>query len=504
MREPGKPPVYLLGNGAGMHDRIAGEAGAYETLEAGLADRRPLRIGVVRENAFTLDKVAAHAARLLGKSASVAPLVPSPPADLPRRFEKHLEDLRRALESHGIGIDLLDEELPAILDRAAALVPGVAETETLRLLGIVTRHVLVGPQWFVFEVENRCNEDCVYCNIHARGRNPAAADLSSRLPFETFKTQIDDLAQMGTDGVTVLANGEPTLHPRFIDMIENKKSKGLRVNFFTNGLLLGEKTARRIVDAGCDEMFCTISGGTKDGFLKLHPRQGPRDFDRLMDNLRFLHRYRREAGSAVPETFAVHVITHVNAHELVDMAGQAVDLGFDSLRPQMIRVDEHNFPLALTAADRERILSDLPAARKICAEGGVEMWAPFEAMVATASETPDNWTPDEFLRDGCPIGWSLGLAKSNGDLSLCCVVKPVGNLAEGSVRELWFGPEYHRFRLAALELDKNRDLPMRDGKPLFTKRCLRCDNHDINRRTFELLRKTGMIRFLKKAPGLTP
>ncbi|MCZ7586334.1 MAG: radical SAM protein [Deltaproteobacteria bacterium] len=501
MRVLEKDIVYLYGNGAMMHDRIARRAGSYAELEQALRGGRRFAVGVTRENCFALGPIASYAAVMAGCRANVPPLDPSPVTTLPKRFQMHLETLGRALDKIGVGVELLDAELPAILDHAASLVPRMTEAEVLRLLGVVTRQSLVGPHWFVFEVENRCNEDCIYCNIHAKGRRPGAEFLKGRLPFDVYKRQVDDLARMGTDGVTILANGEPTVHPNFIEMIEYAKAKGLRVNFFTNGLLLKPDIARRVVDAGCDEMFCTVSGATADVFLKLHPKQKPAEYDLLMNNLRYLHEYRRERGSTFPRTLAVHVMTRANAHELVPMAEQAAWLGFDSLRPQLIRVDEHNFPMALRPDDRERMMRDLPRCKEICAENGIELWPPFEAMVATAEETPDNWTPDEFLEDGCPIGWALGLAKANGDLSLCCVVKPLGNLSEGSIGELWHGEEYQRYRLAALELDQNKDLPMRDGRPLFTYRCLRCDNHDINRRTFAALRDSGMIRFYRGAPA---
>ncbi len=490
----------LFGNGAEMHDRIAGKNGDYGAVEAGVRAGRPLVIGVVRDNVFFLDKIAHYAAQLIGRSINALPLAPSPLSELPRRFEFHLSGLKKLLSSHGVLMRVMDKDLPEIFELAAKIAADVSEADALRLLGIVCRSALVGPHWFVFEVENSCNENCLYCNIHAPTRKPGKDFLKGRMPFDQYAAQVRMLARMGADGVTVLGNGEPTAHPDFLKMLLLPKTLGLRVNFFTNGLLLSPEMSKHIVDAGCDEMFCTVSGGSKEAYARLHPRQGSAGYDRLMKNLRFFFDYRKTKGHGLPSACAVHVVCAANARDLPAMARQAVELGFDELRPQLIRVDEHNEKLALTDEDLKIVTRDLPQVKDICKKGGVKLWDAFEPMATGARENPDNWTPDEFLGQGCIIGWLLGLAKCDGALSLCCVVKPVGHLRDGGIETLWSGPVYHRYRLAALELAQNKDMPLLDETPLFTQRCLRCDNHDINRRYFAMLRDTGMMRFYRKSP----
>jgi len=492
--------LVLFGNGAKMHDRIAGKPGDYATVEAGVRAGRQLVIGVVRDNAFFLDKIADYAAKLIGRSITALPLAPSPVSELPRRFEFHLDGLNKVLGAHGILMRVMDDDLREIIQSAARNAGDLPEADILRLLGIVCRTALVGPHWFVFEVENSCNENCLYCNIHSPERKPSKEFIQGRMPFAQYAAQVRELARMGVDGVTVLGNGEPTVHPDFLEMVLLPKKLGLRVNFFTNGLLLTQELSRRVVDAGCDEMFCTISGGSKKSYGILHPRQGEKGYDRVLENLRFLFQYRSKGEKGLPKASAVHVVCAANARELPAMAEQAVDLGFDAFRPQLIRVDEHNQKLALSDEDLSAIARDLPAVREICEKGGVELWEAFEPMVRSARDNPDNWTPDEFIEQGCIIGWLLGLAKCDGTLSLCCVVKPVGHLADGGIEKLWSGADYQRYRLAALDLKQNRDMPLLDGSPLFTERCRRCDNHDINRRYFSMLRESGMIRHYRQSP----
>ena len=192
----------------------------------------------------------------------------------------------------------------------------------------------------------------------------------------------------------------------------------------------------------------------------------------------------------------VNVICDPNAREILAMADLAADLGFDGLRPQLLRVDEFNRHIALDADDVAYLQETLPELEKRCRERGVQLWDSYAFQLGHAGDNPDEWSGDVFVDRGCFIGWGLGLAKANGDLSFCCTVKPVANLTEGPFGELWRGGLYHSARLAAKDLRRAGDLPMRDGQPLYTDYCHHCDNHDINRRLHEQLSRYDLWRFL--------
>jgi MoaA/NifB/PqqE/SkfB family radical SAM enzyme len=485
--------VTVLGHAPELHDRLVGRAGAFGELLRELPGADRATIAVRRANVFHLSAIASFVAEQRGLAVDFVALDPHPVGSIDRRFAEHWREVAKRVELCGVELRLDDRLLEPLLAHVAGEAARAREPDLLRLLGIVCDQALVGPHWFVFEIVNRCNARCLYCNIHAPARRPGAAFLDERMPYEFFARTIEDLARLGVDGVTILANGEPLLHPDFARMIVAARQLGLRVNFFTNGLLLDEAMAETIVAAGVDEMFCTISAATPATYAALHADADERDWNRLLANLRRLFA-RRRAGK--PEAWMVNVICGPNARELPAMVELAADLGFDGLRPQLLRVDEFNRGVALAPDDVAWLRAAQSQVDARCRARGLRLWAPYAFQLRHAGDDPSRWSGDVFWEKGCFIGFALGLAKANGDLSFCCDVKPVANLADGSFAELWSGGLYHQARLAAKDLGAAGGLLLRGGATLAGDACLHCDNHDINRRMHELMDRHGMWRFL--------
>ena len=488
--------VTLLGNGPELHDRLAGAAGSFAAAEAQLASADEVHIKLRRANAFHLTAIVQFACAARGRDHEIEPFDPHPATTLAQRFGDHLAHLRNLGRSAKVLIDLDDELLLPLFAHLSERATTENETDLLRLLGVLCDTALVGPDWFVFEVINRCNARCRYCNIHAPTRRPGPDFLDQQLDFALFAPTVDALAGMGANGVTILANGEPTLHPDFARMIRHARERGLRVNFFTNGLCLDEETARIIVETGADEMFCTLSAANAATYAALHAEVTAADWSRVLENLRRLFARRAAAGTGKPASWMVNVICRANAREIVDMANLAGALGFNGLRPQLLRVDEHNRDLSLSADEIAFLRENLPRLEKRCAELGLQLWDGFAFQLEHAGDRPDEWSGDTFVERGCFIGWALGLAKANGDLSFCCTVKPVANLADGPFAALWSSGLYQRARVAAKDLRRAGDLRLRDGSPLYTDYCRHCDNHDVNRRMHDLMDRYDLWRFL--------
>lgn len=488
--------VTLLGHEPELHDRLAGRAGSFAAVDRDLAGADEVLVELRRANAFAAGAIVSLACTRRGRETALPSLDPHPADTLAARFEEHLARLNRLAAPCGVRVEIGDPRLRPLLAHVSALANPATQPDLLRLLGIICDTVLVGPHWFVFEVINRCNARCRYCNIHAPGRRPGREFLAEQMPYETFARAVADLARLGTDGITILANGEPLLHPDFDRMIQLGKQQGLRVNFFTNGLLLDQARTRLVVDAGADEMFCTISAGTAATYAELHADVGEDDWRRLLENLRYFFAYRRAGVTGLPTASMVNVICGPNAHEIPAMIDLAADLGFDAFRPQLLRVDETNRDLALSTADLERLRALLPEYIDHARRRGIYLWDGFGFQLAQAGDRPDEWSGDLFVDNGCFIGWALGLAKSNGDLSFCCTVKPVASLADAPFAEAWSAGPYQQARLAAKNLRAAAGFTLADGSPLYNEACRHCDNHDINAGVYALLTRYDLWKFL--------
>ena len=492
-----KDRVIIYGNGARLHDHIAGVAGDFSKVLKSLENKEPVTIGVTRNNALVLDKVLTFVAENIGDQINVEPFFASPAKTIASRFQTYLTDLKRKATALKIELNLMDKRVFELFEKIESLSESVPETELLRLLGVVCETPVVGPHWFVFETINACNSDCWYCNIHSPTRNPAREFLSDRLPFSVFQSIMDDLGQMGIDGVTILANGEPLLHPDFARMLKTAKSKNVMVNFFTNGLLLDRVIAETAVTSQVDEAFVTISAATEKTYLALHSKQKAGDFQKVLDNFSYLRDLKQKQLAKLPKVTGVHVICSENVDETLDMADQAARLGFSKLRLALIRLDEHNKRFALTKDHIAALRMQLPKLQAFCEKNNIELWEGYRFQLEHADD-PENWSGDFFVENGCLIGWGLGLVKANADLSFCCVVKPVANLKSGKTfGEIWNSDYYQAARVLAKNNLPDSDFHFTDGSPLYSQACRHCDNHDINAMLHKRLTQTGLDDFLE-------
>ena len=114
-----------------------------------------------------------------------------------------------------------------------------------------------------------CNVGCLSCPVGRLNRgDPDAhaqweADGARRLfmPWEVFEKATQETGQHPGAFLRFHARGEPTLHPRFVDMIAYAKAAGVdTVQVFTNGVSMDDDLARRTLDAGLDVIEFSVHG----------------------------------------------------------------------------------------------------------------------------------------------------------------------------------------------------------------------------------------------------
>ena len=146
------------------------------------------------------------------------------------------------------------------------------------------------------EPTNDCNYACVMC---------PNKDLQDKgyMEFTLFQKIIDQV-KSSTFDINIVHRGESLLHPQIIEMITYAKSHDLYVRMHTNGSLLTEEMAVKILRAGLDQISFSFDGYDKETYEKI--RKGG-NFDQTFRNIiRFLE-IKKEKRSRTPKT-AVEVI----------------------------------------------------------------------------------------------------------------------------------------------------------------------------------------------------
>ena len=96
---------------------------------------------------------------------------------------------------------------------------------------------------FFIELTNICNFNCLYCPIDKMKRQRGMMDLS------LAKKIIDEIYDKKlSNWICLHLMGEPTLHPKFFDIIRYLNAKSLNISLVTNGNFIARNLAEGLKD----------------------------------------------------------------------------------------------------------------------------------------------------------------------------------------------------------------------------------------------------------------
>jgi radical SAM protein with 4Fe4S-binding SPASM domain len=258
------------------------------------------------------------------------------------------------------------------------------------------------PVEYIVETTAKCNLYCPMC------------------PRETFKQPKEDMTarvferlvgEAGTTGehMMLIGLGEPLLDPAIFERIEYCHRHGVYTLLSTNGTLLDEAASRRILATPLEHITLSMDGARAESYEFY--RKGAR-FERVRDNFLAFIRLKRELKARV-QVVVQMVRLERNADEVEEFLRywSAVP-GVDQVR---IKEDETNL------------------------------------MRPAAGHAPESWKwPCHYLWRG-PV-----YVKHNGDVYPCCQSyslggKPIGNIGETPLVQIWDGEEMQRMRRLHVE-----------------------------------------------------
>lgn len=289
-------------------------------------------------------------------------------------------------------------------------VPSVNRLYEKRMRFIMERNTL--PEIVLIENTNFCNANCVMCPHSKMRRGKGFMD------FELFKKIIDDCAAIGIKRVQLNATGEPLMDKNFVKEIAYAKKRGIpEVYFFTNGLLLTDNMASDIVNAKADICVISFDSYNKESYERI--RGIP--FDIVKDNiLNFLRKNKEQGGG-------IYVIMSTILIE-------------DNIK----EIKKHPFYREL------RHLAHKVALLK--AEGAHD-WAGSIDNLQLGKNKRD------VVRKPCRRLWSSFNILWDGRIALCDMdyegENILGDMKTQTIKEVWDGPAYRRYREIHLKRDYN-------------------------------------------------
>lgn len=139
-----------------------------------------------------------------------------------------------------------------------------------------------------------CNFDCVYCecgwNKDGRGDNrfPELSEIEQALEEKISKAASEG---MTVDSVTFSGNGEPTLHPKFPEVIDvtlrlrDRYFPDAKVSVLSNATMIGRKAVAEAL-MRVDNPILKIDASSDELVRKINKPVGSYSLDEIVDDLR--------------------------------------------------------------------------------------------------------------------------------------------------------------------------------------------------------------------------
>lgn len=270
------------------------------------------------------------------------------------------------------------------------------------------------------EPTTACNLRCPECPSGLRSFTRPTGMLEAG----TFRRVIDELAE-SLSYLTFYFQGEPFLHPHFLDMVKYASTKGIYTATSTNAHFLKEEQARQTVASGLDRIIISIDGTTQETYESY--RVGG-DLSKVIEGTRNILRYRNELKSRTPHVVFQFLVVKPNEHQIEDLHALAKTMGVDQVVLKTAQIYDY--------------------------ENGSDLMPDNEKFSRYRKQEDGRYAIKNELLNHCWKMWHSAVITWDGKVVPCCFDKDaqyvMGDLRKNSFREIWEGEKYKSFRKTLL------------------------------------------------------
>ena len=276
---------------------------------------------------------------------------------------------------------------------------------------VTNRQILTDfPYFVVIETKFCCNFKCIMCHksdLEVRKQIAYPETLS----MDLFKRIVDECAEHKCPSMSLNNNNEPLLDENIIERLSYaSKKKIMDIMINTNALLLNEEVSRALVDNGLTRLLVSLDAATEKIFTKVRSIH----YNKVIENIEKFLKIREESGSKLPVLRLSFVVINLNEAEQDDF-----------LKIWKDKANQVSFQSYTPPAKKNRFLELYPLSRE---EMHFSCSQPFERLII----------------------------KGNGDVYPCCyqsIQRPLGNVKEKSLHEIWRSTELNEYRRIVMEED---------------------------------------------------
>ncbi len=357
----------------------------------------------------------------------------------------HIEIRLKLIELYGLQNqhDLSAEETKEILD----LRPNdpFSQDSMLNEIEILQRKTILKSKvkrlWVT--LTSRCNIKCRTCGLWSSPWDIPRKTVDEVLQYYPY---LERLVWLG---------GEVFLSPYFEEMFEKALAfPHLQQQVITNGVILTEKWIEKIIKAPNTELTVSVDGTTKDVYEYI--RRGA-SFEKLISNIKLANEIKQGYSSKTPMRLNA-VIMKSNYHQLEDFIEFAKEFGFCQVSLMAIHLDNDPEENILYSKKNPNILEYItqviPKIRQKAKSYSIDLdiLLPTEDLKFEKFENKNNNTKSYKQILHCKMPWKYMFICDKGTTYLTgSCAKPIGNIYENSLDEIWNNREAQLYREAILK-----------------------------------------------------
>lgn len=277
------------------------------------------------------------------------------------------------------------------------------------------------------EPTTACNLGCPECPSGLKQFTRPTGNIST----EKFNSFIDGV-KSHLIYLNMYFQGEPYIHPKFLDMIGYASSQGIFTSTSTNAHFISKKNAEATVKSGLNRIIISIDGTSQDTYESYRVNGS---LEKVIEGAKNLVEAKKRNKKG-PEIIFQFLVVKPNEHQIDEVKRLGKDLNVDQVLFKTAQIyDFQNGNPLIPSLDKYSRYKKLPNG----------------TYVIKNSLDNQCWK----MWHSCVITW-------DGEVVPCCFDKDakysMGNAFEIGLKEIWNNKSYHQFRKSLLTSRSNIDI----------------------------------------------
>ncbi len=150
---------------------------------------------------------------------------------------------------------------------------------------LIKQGKLTLPRYLDVELTNLCNFRCRFCPTGTK----SIQRLKGNMPEAVADALVENIRKFHIPGVRFIRWGEPTMHPKYLEIMKRVKEAGAAIHINTNGALLDEAQIKQLIEMETDSIKFSFQGADEGTYNEM--REGG-DYAHLLDVIKQMYHLR--------------------------------------------------------------------------------------------------------------------------------------------------------------------------------------------------------------------